>query len=218
MPRPLWSPGEQPTGPLFGDLQFIVAGVNRGGTTFVSNVLTSLGLRSKHEGLLTNDHVCREYSRYYDCEVSGGNVPMLPQVQAAKIPIFHLLRHPIGTLDSLWELWRHHDNFKDKYWVGEPDAPPAEAMGYWWMEHRRKIEAASPARRIYLEQPRTAFWIIGETMGYAWDTRTIAKAIDLNSDRRSWGARVSPKKWFAWQDLPDAVQRYAVELGYDIEA
>lgn len=216
MPRPLWSPGEKPTGPLFGDLQFIVAGANRGGTTFVSNVLSSLGLRSKHEGLLTKDCVCREYSRYYDCEVSGGNVHMLAQARQAKLPIFHLLRHPIGTLDSLWELWRDRDYFKKKYWVGDPGDPPAEAMGRWWMEHRRKIEEADPIR-IYLEQPRTAFWDIGDTMGYAWDVRTIAKAIAENSDRRSWGARVLPKKWFAWQDLSDEVQRYAAELGYDEE-
>lgn len=217
MPRPLWPATEEPKGPLFGDLKFVVAGTNRGGTTYVANVLKSLGLRSKHEGLLNNERVCRHYSRYYDCETSGGNVDLLPQAREAGLPIFHLLRHPILTLDSIWTLWRRQYRFKERYWIGAQDDDRHDAMGKWWMQHRQKIEDCSPVR-VYLESPKEIFSTINDVMGFGWSESKIIQAMIANTGQGKRSARSSQQKqhrWFYWQDFSDEFRYFAKGLGYD---
>lgn len=212
MPRPLWQSGEEPNGPLFGDLQFVVAGTNRGGTQYFAALLRDMGgLRVKHEGLLTTERNCREYSRYWDCEVSGGNVHMLPQVKAAGVPIFHLVRHPLGTINSIWDKWRNNDGFKKRFWIGPDDAPPAEAMGRWWLKHRQQIDECTDDR-FYLEDDHTAsLWRIAKKVRIDWPTERMVRVVKA---RKPVGARKRPVNCFGWSDLPEEVRDYARKLGY----
>lgn len=220
MPKPIFGPNETPTGRLFGDLRFVVAGTPRGGTTFTANVLKDLGLRSKHEGLLNDRRHCHEYSRYYDCEISGGNALMLKEAKSSGVKVFHLIRNPVKTINSMIRRWGtsvRGDNGGKPYWIGSSDLPLGTGIANWWLNWRTIIEDAGPVATFSLENIEEGLIIIRDEMGYDWSEGSVREAISKNlteekmSSTNSWPR--SPHE-ISWVDLPLDVKEFAERHGY----
>jgi hypothetical protein len=181
-----------------GNMRFVVGGTPRGGTTFLSNVLKKLGLRAGHETIFTFRHINWKLARSArcECDVSGGVPFHLPVIQQYKVPVVHLVRHPIPAINSMIRYFGSSQSW-------------GYSVSRWYDSHNALLHA-QPDSRIYLEAPLAGLEHLSRRLDLNWSRSSILDAIDT-ADRGT----STPGDVYKWEHLPNYAKDLTFALGYD---
>jgi len=179
------------------NLKFVVGGTPRGGTTYAANVLRALGFKAGHEAIFKRDEVDWRTLRSgrYDVDVSGIIPFHLGIIQEHEVPIIHLIRHPVPSINSMLRY------FQGAY-------KPNEAVQRWYKSHKALSDLA--VLTIRLETFRTDI----NRFAAVFCPRTQPAELDEATAQADKGTS-TPGTTFDWFDLPSDVRDFAENIGYE---
>jgi len=189
---------------LLKSLRFVVGGCVRGGTTYFANALRKClpDWRIGHETIFNRDGVAWHLLLVDRChvDVSGLTPYHVKSLIKAKIPIVHLARHPVPSINSLIKY--------KPFGVVDFDT----ACNRWYECHRKMSEAggleANNSYGLYnfirLEDMELFFPHLCGKLHIPFVKESICV------DR----GRSTPSTEYVWDDLPWNVKNLAITLGY----
>lgn len=217
------------------NLYCVIASLPRSGTWWLSESIRSLGYKCTHEHCFSPLH--RTYLEVHSghIEVSWLSVPELYR-KPANVKLVHLVRHPVGCINSI--INHNHTNFIDKDGkralsptsIANPhtmtvanyllpllkddiDVYDSTTVAIWFWYHWNKIiEDADPIYRIRIEDinDHKMLWLIRDM--FPQNNTSIGKIRKaLNSSNRNKGIRNSE---LSWGSLPHEVLDMAERYGY----
>lgn len=187
------------------NLRLVVSGLPRGGTQFTRSVLRDL-LQDRatvgHEGVFCYNFI-RDYGTRpcHDVDVTGFAWPYGELLQEHGIPVVHLVRHPVTSVNSMLNFFRKAFPEKERDWT--------EAVEMWCGRHANIAARATCWYRLEDQMDKlceTASQILGLDFDPLMAENAIIKSPKGNSTR---GDTIS------WDFLPPMVQDFAVGFGYD---
>lgn len=195
------------------DLKFVIASTPRSGTTFVSNVLNKLQVRAGHEGIFqvhgvagalrNNPHIKKKL----EGDVSGFVNPYLKILGRKDIPVYHLIRHPVPSINSLLNFFQNHGQLQ----IGVLSQPLWLAMAELWHYWHRELDQYCSPNTLRLENiSEDLEWFAGD-LSYDWSVEQIADAIEQAS--RGTSVAMKPQH-ITWDMLPKHIQEFAYRFDY----
>jgi hypothetical protein len=176
-------------------LRFVVGGTPRGGTKFMSGVLTQLlGEKVGHEEIFTMQDA--RYSRLVAgrcrVDVSGGVPYHLDVLKTHSVPLVHLTREPVRSIHSM---------------INHLEWTVADCVDRWRFSHTACREYR-PVATICLEDPILGLRDLAKWLGVLWNDEVLGRALRVNRGKSTPGGDL------IFADLPDCVKSLAVEMGY----
>lgn len=179
----------------FGSLKVVFSGTPRGGTTFISDLLRTLGVpHVGHEVVFRSQGaVVAENLRV---DVSGFAWPYLPVLDVRH---YFLVRHPVKAINSIVDYFPY---------LFEQEGSWRKAEVFWY----RAFVRAEPSEVLRVED--TPSWLpdIGWTVfGEQWDADLVA---DRAAQVKKNECRLSRRSRVTWGELSVRVQDMAKRFGY----
>lgn len=193
-------------------LRLVVASTPRSGTTYLSNVLHELGIRTGHEAIFSSIGYRPEWASRYEIDVTGfvGD-EHASFLQHRNVPIVLWTRHPVKTINSICAKWPHIEPFH----VGSFRLDRFQAVATLWYHWIRQLSARSDMHvRLEdgidgIEEILHRYLRARGSTGTPWTYDVIR----LTAEEAPRGDS-TPGLFGTYDDLPEHIQSFAWELGY----
>jgi len=200
-------------------IDFVVCGVPRSGTNYISAVMNKLGCECGHEDWLQKDSWCteRETDDVWG-DVNWHCAPYLYELPK-DIPVVLIVRHPVNVINSLlatgdYKRWRNALRKEDEgYFFFNCKTKEEEANWFWRCWNNLILSRSSIV--LPIDRPEELksnlailLYILGKNKTYA---SKVSKVVDSTKKLHSRGPHPEIVTW--WR-LEKETRKLARELGY----